>query len=164
MTKKLEKTQRYDATPEQVWDMLLNEEFVQEKCTAAGATEVSVETLQEDGGTTLVCRRVLPAKLPGFAKKFVGDSITITETQRWKDPSGESRSAEYLADFGDNPISMQGTITVEPDGDGTLVRSVAQVKCTVAFVGGKIEGVAVDWTDKYLDKENKVGKEWLARG
>ncbi len=85
MTKKLEKTQRYDATPEQVWDMLLNEDFVQEKCTAAGATEVSVETLQEDGGTTLVCRRVLPAKLPGFAKKFVGESITITETQRWKD-------------------------------------------------------------------------------
>ncbi len=163
MAKKLEKTQRYDATPEQVWDMLLNEDFVKEKCEAAGATEVSVETLEEDGGTTLVCRRVLPAKLPGFAKKFVGDSITITETQRWKEPDGESRSAEYLADFGDNPISMQGTISVESDGDGTVVRSSAKVKCTVAFVGGKIEGVAVDWTEKYLDKENKVGQEWLNR-
>ena len=164
MPKKLDKTQHYDATTEQVWDMLLNTDFVEEKLHAAGATEASAEKMREGDATTLVCRRVLPADLPSFVRKFTGDELTLIETQRWQDPDGDTRSADFMVDFGDQPISLQGKILIEPDGDGAQVRTTGQVKCTVPFAGGKIESVAVDWTEKYLDKENRVGNEWLSRG
>jgi len=45
--KKLDKTQHYDAASDQVWDMLLNTEFVEKKLHAAGATEASAETMRD---------------------------------------------------------------------------------------------------------------------
>lgn len=162
MAKKLDKTQHYDATSEQVWDMLLNTDFVKAKLHAAGATDASAETMREGDATTLVCRRVLPADLPSFVRKFTGDELTLIETQRWQDPDGDTRSADFIVDFGDQPISLKGKIKIEPDGDGTKVHTTGQVKCTVPFAGGKIESVAVEWTEKYLDKENQVGTEWLS--
>lgn len=107
---------------------------------------------------------MLPAKLPSFAKKFVGETLVLTETQNWESPEDDQgRDASFVVDFDNNPISFKGTIELRPDGDTTTVRTIGDIKCKVAFVGGKIEGVAVGWIEKYLDKEQKVGNEWLAK-
>ncbi len=164
MTARIDETQRYDAAPESVYGLLLDPEFVIAKCLASGSIEATAEAITEDGHTTLVSRRVLPAKLPGFAKKFVGETLTLIETQQWHEPQGGSRTASFLVDFGNNPISFHGSIALDPDGAGTAVRTEGEVKCTVPFVGGRIEGVAKDWIGKYLAKEQTVASEWLNRG
>ena len=163
MTTKIDQVQHYAATPEEVFAMLSDPEFVERKCLASGSIEASADVTAEDATTTIVSRRVLPAKLPGFAKKFVGETLTLVETQRWTDEDGTgTRRGSFVVDFGNNPISFSGEVLLSPDGDGSRVETRGDIKCTVPFVGGKIEGVATEWITKYLDKEQRVGTEWLA--
>lgn len=161
MTTKIDEVQHYTAEPLAVFAMLSDPEFIERKCLASGSIEASAEVTTEDAGTTIVSRRVLPAKLPGFAKKFVGDTLTLIETQKWSDPDAGERTGTFVVDFGNNPISFGGSVTLRPDGPGTRVEYVGDIKCSVPFVGGKIEKVAEDWITRYLDKEQRVGTEWL---
>jgi hypothetical protein len=162
VTVKIDSTQHYEADPAAVQAMLLDPDFVVAKCLASGSIEADAEVLQEDGHTTLVSRRKLPAKLPGFAKKFVGETLVLVETQKWSEPDPLSRTATFIVDFGNNPISFQGDLALDPDGDGTRVHTRGDIKCTVPFVGGKIESIAREWIEKYLAKEQEVGTDWLA--
>lgn len=160
MSTTIDQVQHYAATPDEVFTMLSDPSFVEAKCLASGSIEASAETTQEDAGITIVSRRVLPAKLPGFAKKFVGETVTLVETQRWPEADGD-RAGTFVVDFGNNPISFSGDVTLSAAGDGAQVRCQGVIKCTVPFVGGKIEGVALEWITKYLDKEQRVGTAWL---
>jgi hypothetical protein len=164
VTTKIDEVQHYATGPLAVFAMLSDPAFIERKCLASGSIEASAEVTDEDAGTTIVSRRVLPAKLPGFAKKFVGETLTLVETQKWSHPAPDSgaRTATFVVDFGNNPISFGGNVTLRPDGDGTRVEYVGDIKCSVPFVGGKIEGVAEDWITRYLDKEQRVGTDWLA--
>lgn len=161
MSTKIDQVQHYTAPPAEVFAMLSDPAFVEAKCLASGSIEASAETSQEDATTTIVSRRVLPAKLPGFAKRFVGETVTLVETQKWSDPVDGTRTGSFVVDFGNNPISFSGDVTLSPDGPGTRVEYIGQIKCTVPLVGGKIEGVALEWITKYLDKEQRVGTDWL---
>jgi len=161
VTTTIDQVQHYTAGPLDVFAMLSDPAFIEKKCLASGSIEASAEVTTEDAGTTIVSRRVLPAKLPGFAKKFVGETLTLIETQNWTDDDEGTRTATFVVDFGNNPISFGGNVTLRPDGSGTRVEYIGDIKCGVPFVGGKIEGVAQDWITRYLDKEQRVGTEWL---
>lgn len=161
MSTKIDQVQHYTAAPDVVFAMLSDPAFIERKCLASGSIEASAETMAEDAGTTIVSRRVLPAKLPSFAKKFVGETVTLVETQKWSDPNDGSRCGTFVVDFGNNPIAFSGDVTLVHDGDGTKVEYIGSIKCTVPFLGGKIEGVALEWITKYLDKEQRVGTAWL---
>jgi hypothetical protein len=164
VTISIDQTQHYAAPSANVQTMLLDPDFVVAKCLASGSLEATAELLTEDGSTTLISRRILPAKLPSFAKRFVGETLTLIETQQWHEPRGESRTASFMVDFGNNPISFHGSVALGPEGEGTAVRTTGEIKCTVPFVGGKIESVAAEWIGKYLAKEQTVGTQWLTGG
>lgn len=161
MSTPIDEQQHYEADPDTVFTMLSDPAFIEKKCLASGSIEAKAESVEEDGQTTLVSRRVLPAKLPSFAKRFVGETVTLTETQKWESPVDGRRHASFLVDFGNNPISFHGDITLSPDGHGTAVHYSGEIRCHVPLVGGKIEGVAAGWIVRYVQKEQKVGREWL---
>ncbi len=162
MSTSIDHTQTYTAEPAEVQRMLLDPDFAVAKCLASGSIEATSELVTEDGQTTLIIRRVLPAKLPSFAKALVGETLNLIETQQWHEPRGDARTASFLVDFGNNPISFHGDIAVGPHTEGTHVRTKGTIKCTVPLMGGRIESVAAEWIGKYLAKEQQVGTARLA--
>jgi hypothetical protein len=137
--------QSYDADPSTVWAMLSDPAFI-----------------TDDGGCTLTSTRVLPANLPAVAKPFVGDTLTVKETQVWTAPAPDgSRTATTSVEFS-APMSFIADMTLTPSGTGSVVTTHGDFTASVPFVGGKIEGVAVHETTRYLEKEQLVGREWLA--
>jgi hypothetical protein len=155
--------QSYGADPATVWAMLRDPEFITAKCERTGSRETTVEVEDtDDGGCILTSTRVLPANLPAVAKPFVGDTLTVTERQVWTAPAEDgSRTATTSVDFG-APMSFEAGMALAASGEGATVTTEGEFKASVPFVGGKIEGVAVDQTSRYLEKEQLVGQEWLA--
>jgi hypothetical protein len=155
--------QTYSADPATVWAMLSDPAFITAKCERTGSRETTVEVLDTgDGGWLLVSTRVLPANLPAVAKPFVGDTLTITERQVWTAAAEDgSRTATTTADFG-APIVFSADMVLMVTATGSAVTTSGAFKANVPFVAGKIEGVAVNETSRYLDKEQLVGEEWLA--
>jgi hypothetical protein len=161
---KFEHEQQFSGDPAGVMAMLKDPDYINLKCDRTGSLKSDVDVADKaDGGVILTCTRVLPANVPAAAKKFVGETITVTETQDWT-PLAADGSASATGTVGFNaPLGFTATITLGPSGDGTLVRTSGSFKAGVPFIGGSIENSAAELTTKYLDVEQAVGNEWLAR-
>jgi hypothetical protein len=162
MAARIDEVQCYDADPETVFAMLSDESFIVHKTKQSGALDVHASVEQEGEGTRIHNRRVMPAKVPGFVKRFLGDTIPMDETQHWgaADDRG-SREADFAVEFDGQPIGFSGTISLRPDGVQTAVETKGVIKCTVPLIGGRIEKFAAEWISKYLNKEQRVGAQWL---
>lgn len=156
--------QSFGADPATVMAMLRDPEYVRAKAERTGGYDVSVTvTDAPDGGVVITSTRSMPAEVPSYAKSFVGDSLTITEVQTWGPVGADgTASAQVTVDF-HAPISYHGTITMSPTSEGTILTNTGEFKASVPFVGGKVERVAAEQTERYLNKETQVGAEWLAR-
>lgn len=164
MATKFEHEQHFNGDPVAVMAMLKDPDYVRLKSDRTGSLTSDVDvTDTDDGGVVLRCRRVLPANVPTAAKKFVGDTITVTETQEWTPQASDgSASAAGTVEF-DAPLSFTATVTLAASGGGgTLVCTRGSFKAGVPFIGGSIESSAADLTTKYLNVEEEVGNEWLA--
>lgn len=156
--------QQFPADPAAVMAMLRDPAYVQQKGERTGSFDISVEVVATaDGGVVITSTRSMPAEVPSYAAPFVGDTITITEVQTWgpQAPDG-SASAAVTVEF-NSPLAYRGTIDLGPSDEGTFASNQGEFKASVPFIGGKVEKVASDMTEKYLNKETVVGAEWLAR-
>ncbi len=152
---------RYDATPEQVHAMLMDPAFREEVCEAATATIRYDVDVDASGDETIVrVEQFQPAThIPSFARKFVGDEIEVRQTEKWSEPTGGS----LLVEIPGKPGKLSGTITLEPDGAGTLETVSGNLKVGIPMVGGKLEQMISDLLKVALRSEEKVGRSWLAR-
>ena len=164
MPTELSYDQTFAADPATVLAMLQDAAYVQEKGERTGSRDITVVVSDApDGGTVMTCTRSMPAEVPSYAAPFVGDTITITEVHTWGPAAADgSASADVTVEF-NSPISYRGTIALSGGPDGTVVSNSGSFKANVPFVGGKVERVAADQTERYLTKEVTVGSEWLAR-
>ncbi len=155
--------QEFPADPATVRAMLSDPAYVRHKAESTGGSEVSVEvTPHEDGGLTLTCSRKLPAEVPSYAKSFVGDAITVTEVQEWDAPAADgSTTARATVDF-HAPVAYEGTVELVPTATGSVARNRGSFKASVPFVGGKVERLVAEQTQRYLAKETEIAAEYLA--
>ena len=155
-------TQFFAAEPTTVWEMLAHEEYVHHKGMRSGSMEVSAEVDDRGHEIVIISRRTLPAKVPGFMKRFVGEEIVLNETQVWGAATANgSRDGEFVIDFGGQPMAFSGRLSLRPSEGGTEVTTMGQVKASIPLVGGKAEAIAKEWTIKYLKTEEQVAGEWL---
>lgn len=163
MTTHVDEVQYYEAAPEDVFAMLSDDEFIVHKSLRSGSLEVDALVEADAEGVLIVNRRVMPAKVPGFIKRFLGDTIPMAERQEWSHahPDG-SRHGQFWVEFDGQPIHFGGIVALRPQGERTSVQTKGDIKCSVPFVGGRIEKFAADWIGKYLNKEQRVGAQWLA--
>ncbi len=164
MATQLTYEQEFPADPATVMAMLRDPAYVQEKGERTGSHDITVDVSDTgDGGVVIACTRSMPADVPSYAAPFVGDTITITETQTWTAPAADgSAQAAVTVEF-NSPLAYSGTITLSPGATGSVALTEGAFKASVPFVGGKVERVAAEMTEKYLKKETVVGTEWLAR-
>ena len=156
--------QTYTASPERVHAMLTDEKFVTFRAENTGAiSATSSVTAGSDGSCTVVSARVLPANVPSFAAKMIGETLTVTETQSWPALSASGTATVPVKVEFSAPISFAGSMTLAPAGDGTQITVTGTFKASIPFVGGKVEQLAKETTEKYLGKENKLGETWLSQ-
>ena len=162
MATELSYTQQFTGTPAQVYAMLTDAAFGEHCALNTGSTSAECTSTASGAGATVVSKRVLPAEVPGFAKKFLGDTITLTETQEWSGLNGDAADAVVTVEFS-APISFTGAAALRAAGEGTEVLVTGKFKASIPLIGGKVEELARDTTSKYLHKQAKLGNAWLAR-
>ena len=159
---KMQHTVSYEAEPAAVFAVLIDPAYVQDKCTATGAVDSHVEVTREGHEVVIHTVRTLPADVPAIAKKFVGDTITIDQTERWGPANVQGLRAGTLdATFPGTPMKVTATMTLAPGGPGAELHLAGEVSAGIPFVGGSIEGFAADQLRRGLDREAAVAAERL---
>lgn len=160
--KKVSQELRYDgATLEQVHEMLADPAFREKVCDYQRVLRHDVHIDREADGRGMGVRieQVQAARgIPGFAKKFVGDEITIVQAEDWSAPE---RGKIHVTIPG-KPGEMTGTALLTEDPQGTTETVNLTVKVAIPLVGAKIEGVIADLFERALRAEHHVGQEWLS--
>jgi hypothetical protein len=142
--------------------MVCDPDYITQRATATGALTVShTRTDREDGTVDLVIVRTLPADMPSFARSIVGETLTITEHQIWGPAQERSCDGQFDVQFS-APLTFKGTVQMNYDGSSTTVVTAGEIKAAVPFVGGKVERLALEQTERYLRKEEEFARLWLA--
>ncbi|MCK9248344.1 MAG: DUF2505 domain-containing protein [Solirubrobacteraceae bacterium] len=148
----------YAAGADAVWAVVTDPVAVKEKFEALGAKEV--EVLEHDATGDVVrfkVRRKEEVDVPSFAKKIAGPSNTVNLDETWR-RDGDRLVAEWSAEISPARVSLVGTRTVTPDGDGVREVIAAEAKANVPLIGGKLADFAANETSKAL-AEDQV---WIA--
>jgi hypothetical protein len=101
--------------------------------------------------------------LPEVAKKVVGDTIEMVQTEEWGERQSDgSRTATFRVEIPGKPGSITGTVSLSPSGGGSREVVSGQVKVSIPFVGKKLETEVVKGLKGALQVEGAIGATWLA--
>jgi hypothetical protein len=148
------------ATIEQVVAMLGDPEFREAVASHQRAVRSSADVSGPGAGRTARIEIVHGTEqVPSFARKFVGDEISIVQQETWTTDT----HADVLVTIPGKPGDMSGTLDIAQVGDDVVETVLLTVKVNIPFVGGKVEDLIAGLLSKAYRAENKVGLKWLAK-
>jgi hypothetical protein len=158
--KRVQEDLRYDgATVEQVFEMLGTREFREAVCDYQRVLHRTV-TADRDGEdlSVTIDQGHATDRLPGFARKIVGDHVTMVQSESWT----EGSQGLITVTVPGKPGEMTGTAVLVGDDGGVTEKVDMAVSVHMPLIGGKVEGLIADMLRKALRAEHHVGREWLA--
>ncbi len=160
MSKRVVPDRTFDAPGAGVFAMMRDPAFREEVCARTGVLRQEVTIDGTDSTMEATIDQVQTAQgLPGFAKKFVGDTINVVQRESWASPA----AGDITVTIPGKPGEMSGTATLT-ESDGTTTEHVdMSIKVNIPLVGGKIESLIGDRLLQALKAENEVGRSYLSR-
>jgi hypothetical protein len=158
--KRVQEDLRYDGvTVGQVYDMLGTREFREAVCDYQRVLHRTV-TVDRNGESMKVTidQGHATDKLPGFARKIVGDRVVMVQSESWS----EGSAGQITVNMPGKPGEMTGTARLIADAGGVTEKVDMTVTVPLPLIGGKIEGLIADMLRKALRAEHHVGQDWLA--
>lgn len=151
----------YDAPLDRVTAMLADRAFREEVCDFIGVTRKSVVIEPVGEGMHVTVDQWQPTgRVPGFAKKFVGEEVNIVQREIWTTPV----LGDITVTIPGKPGDMSGTARIS-EAHGVTTETVEMaVKVGIPLVGRKIEEYIGGMLLKALRAENTVGRDYLSRG
>jgi hypothetical protein len=114
-------------------------------------------SMNGDGMDVRLAQAHATDRIPGFARKLVGDEIRFIQQETWT----SSTSADIQVTIPGKPGEMTGTEFLAQSGDDVGQTIDLSVKVSMPIVGGRVEDLIASFIGKAFDAENKVGKKWL---
>lgn len=150
--------------PATVLAVFTDEGFVRHMSEFAGGT---LESLIVDGDTAgafvLTAVRTMPTdRLPDMARKFVGETLSVTQTEHWEAPAADgSRQAALEMTVAGVPLNVSAVQRLMTQGTDTVVDLRGKVTSSIPFLGGKIAGAAEPMIGKALNVQAVEARKWL---
>lgn len=153
----------YDASPAEVFAMLIDEAFLARKAKATGAFQHEAEVTRGSDAVRIRLHRVLPPEVPDYARRLIGDRLDVVQVDEWGPAAADgSRTGTFTVEIKGVPATMRGTLRLARRPDGGTVETVsATIKAGIPLIGRKIEEAAADAVLSAAHKEEQVGHEWL---
>ena len=149
---------------DKVAEVFANEDFQRHTSEFVGGSLESFTVAGDVAGafsTTSV--RTLPTpRLPEIARKFVGETLKVTQVENWDAPAADgSRQSNISLKIAGAPIDVTAVQRLVADGGSTRVELEGSVTSSVPFLGGKIAEAAEPMVGKALNIQSQQAQAWL---
>ena len=144
MATKINLEHKFAKSVDKVWEMYSDRAFFEKKYAATGCTNVEVlDYKKSDKGFSITVRydSKSDAPVPEFAKKFLPERITVTQTDTW---DAASKTGKITTEIKNMPVKVTGDMKLEATGKGAVNRMVWTLASGIPLVGGKLEGVLAE--------------------
>jgi hypothetical protein len=158
MATEFTKTQRFGRTPDEARRMLTDPQYMRRRAEATGALDFTVDqTVEPDGTEVFRTVRTFPARVPSYAQRLVGSTIQVTEEQRW---APAAPHAVVTVSFS-GMLGFAGTLVLRAAEGGTEAVTTGAFRAQVPLIGGRLEALVAEQTERYLAEEEAVASSWL---
>jgi hypothetical protein len=141
-----------------------NEDFQRHTSEYVGGTLESFTVAGDIAGefSTTSVRTLPTTRLPEIARKFVGESLKVTQVENWDAPAADgSRQSTISLKIAGAPIDVSAVQRLVADGGSTRVELEGNVTSSVPFLGGKIADAAEPMVGKALNIQSQQAQAWL---
>ncbi len=147
-------TQHYDGPPEEIFALFNDPDFIAGRLEDSGALDAKVMTVDSTAdGVTIVTRQSIPASaLPSMVASMIPGDPATERTEEWH-INGDTYVADFSVIVKGAPASINGTMTLAADGDGSTLVVKGAAAVPIPLFGSKIEGVIVEQIGKLLASE-----------
>ncbi|MDE0854318.1 MAG: DUF2505 domain-containing protein [Nevskia sp.] len=139
MSTQYEERQSFDQPIEKVLRMFSDRAYFERKYAASGGWDIQVLEHELSGRRFRIkCgySRKPDADVPGFARKFIGDSVHLTQEDVW---DLDSASGRLSIEIRNAPIRMSAQMRVVQQPGGCANVLLWTLTCPVPLVGSKLE-------------------------
>jgi hypothetical protein len=162
---KIRQDHEYAHDLEAVYALFIDAEEVEAKHAALGARNVSIEEceLYEDGADISFVRE-LPAEVPGVLARFLQPWNTVEQSEQWRSSDNGGYDAELDIDIAGVPVTITGTLELEPVEGGCVNHVRIEIDSGVPFVGKTLaEYVAKDCARLVAEEYDYICERLVAR-
>jgi hypothetical protein len=160
---KISRDHAYTHSTESVFSLFTDANEIEAKQQALGARDICIEECERDADGAIVrFVRELPAEVPGILSKFLQPWNTVEQSEEWRCCDDGIFKADLTIDIANVPVTIGGTLELEPNDDGCVNHVRLDVECGIPFVGKTLaEFVAVDCkrliADEYRFISDRLG-------
>ena len=143
---KVRRDHEYAHSTDAVFALFTDADEIEAKQEALGARSIRIEECErDDDGAVVRFVRELPADVPGILKKFLQPWNTVEQSEQWRSCDDGVYKADLAIDIANVPVTVSGTLRLEPVEDGCVNHVRMNVDCSIPFVGKTLaEFVAMD--------------------
>jgi hypothetical protein len=143
---KIRQDHQYAHGTDAVFALFTDRKEIKAKQMALGARDIRVEECDMDADSAVVrFVRELPADVPGMLSKFLQPWNTVEQSEQWRRLDGGEYEADIAIDVANVPVTVSGTLELEPVEGGCVNHVRVTVDCGIPFVGKTLaEYVAMD--------------------
>jgi len=143
---KISRDHNYAHSTDAVFALFTDAKEIKAKQKVLGARNMRVEECERDAdGAAVRFVRELPAEVPGILSKFLQPWNTAEQSEQWRSCGDGVYRADLAIDIANVPVTISGTLELEPVEDGCVNHVRMTVDCGIPFVGKTLaEFVAKD--------------------
>lgn len=157
---KIERDHEYAHGTDAVYALFTDRKEITAKQKALGARNVRVEECEtDDEGAEVKIVRELPAEVPGVLAKFLKPWNTVEQSEDWENCGNGVYEADLEIDIANVPVTIRGTLQLEPTDEGCVNHVRLDVSSGIPFVGKTLaEFVAKDCKRILADEYGYITK------
>jgi len=154
----------FHAPIEVVWAMFTNPDAHLAKFESMGHREIElISSDLTDGTFTIEITRLVDVDLPGFARKVLKPTNTVTSRDEWRTNDDGTYGGNWDLETVGAPVKIHGTTSLQPKGaDETEYVIDVKLKVGVPIIGGRIENWSKGTMEQQIQQEFDAGDAWLA--
>lgn len=141
MATKINLEHKFSKGVDKVWAMYSDRAFFEKKYQATGCTNIEVLDYKiSEKGFSITVRydAKSDASMPDFAKKFMAERVTITQTDSW---DAGSKTGKIVTEIKGAPVKVTADMKLEASGKGAVNKMLWTLSSGIPLVGGKLESI-----------------------
>ena len=157
---RISRDHEYLHSTDAVFALFTDRDAIIAKQEALGARNIRIEECETSADGAIVrFVRELPADVPGILSKFLQPWNTVKQTERWTSYADDVYQAELEIDIAGVPVTIEGTLELEPQDGGCVNHVRMTIDCGIPFVGKTLaEFVAIDCKRLIADEYNYISE------
>ncbi len=133
---KLIREHNYSHSTDTLFALFTDAKEIKAKQKALDARNIRVEECERDADGAIVrCVREVPAEVPGILSKFLQPWNTVEQSERWSSCDGGVFTADLTIDIANVPVTVSGTLELEPKDGGCVNHVRMVIDSGIPFVG-----------------------------